>query len=116
MPSSRQAAALRPSGWADVGSTETSSSQTDWPAIRWLRFTATMTRSGMVKAVRLVSTISSSRVVPVEMVTVPSATASAMPLPLAATSQRAGLISVPLKLSRNFFCMLLILSMSSVQS
>jgi hypothetical protein len=54
-PSSRQAAALRPSGWAVVGSMLTSSSHTDWPTIRWLIFTATMTRSGMVKVVRLVS-------------------------------------------------------------
>ncbi len=84
--------------------------------MRWLMFTATMTRSGMVKVVRLVSVSSSSSVVPVEMVTAPSATVWVMPPPVAAISHRAGLISVPLKLSRNFFCMLLILSMSSVQS
>ena len=47
----------------------TSSSQTDWPTMRWLIFTATMTRSGMVKVVRLVSVSSSSSAVPVEMVT-----------------------------------------------
>ena len=94
----------------------TSSSQTDWPTMRWLMFSATITRSGMVKVVRLMRLSSSSRAVPVEMVTAPSATLWVMPPPLATTSQRAGLTSVPLKLSRNFFCMLLILSMSSAQS
>jgi hypothetical protein len=70
----------------------------------------------MVKVVRLVRVSSSSSVVPVEMVTAPSAIVAAITPLVAATSQRAGLTSVPLKLSRNFFCMLLILSMSSAQS
>lgn len=84
--------------------------------MRWLRFSATMARSGTVKACRVVSASSSSSAVPVLMVSVPSATASDMPPPVEATSQRDGSTSVPLKLSRNFFCMLLILSMSSARS
>ena len=84
--------------------------------MRWLIFTATMMRSGMVKLALVVRLSSSSSTVPVEMVRAPSATAWLMPPPLAVTSQRAALTLLPVKLSRNFFCMLLTLSMSSAQS
>ncbi len=107
---------LRSSGTPVSGVMLTSSSQAVWPAMRWLRLSATIARSGSMKLWRLSRTSSSSSVVPVEICALPLAMVRSMPLPVASTSQRVGLRTSPPKLSRKRRRMLLTLSMSSAQS